>query len=122
MVIPLSRKRYIMRTITIKRGQIYYADLSPVIGAEQGGLRPVLIIQNDIGNRHSPTTIIAPITSRLDKHSLPTHIECKILRDSIILCEQIRIVDKRRLKNHIATLDEDTMVRVNEAIKISLGV
>lgn len=111
-----------MKTIAIKRGQIYYADLSPVIGAEQGGMRPVLIIQNDIGNKHSPTTIIAPITSRLGKHPIPTHIECKVLRDSIILCEQIRTIDKRRLRNHIATLDKDTMTRVNEAIGISLGV
>lgn len=111
-----------MRTITVKRGQIYYADLSPAQGAEQGGLRPVLIIQNDIGNKHAPTTIVAPITSRLGKHPIPTHIECRVLRDSIILCEQIRTIDKRRLRNHIVTLDENTMARVDEAIKISLGV
>ena len=111
-----------MKTIQIKRGQIYYADLSPVIGSEQGGMRPVLIIQNDMGNAHSPTTIVAPITSMIKKH-LPTHIECKLLKDSIILCEQIKCIDKRRLKGHsLCTLDENTMARVNEAIKISLGV
>ena len=108
--------------MNIKRGQIYYADLSPVIGSEQGGFRPVLIIQNDLGNRHAPTTIIAPITTRLYKANLPTHIECKVLRDSIVLCEQIKCVDKRRLKNLICELDKDTMAQVDKAIKISLGV
>lgn len=111
-----------MRKLIVKRGQIWYADLSPAQGSEQGGLRPVLIIQNDIGNKHAPTTIIAPITSRLSKAELPTHIECKLLRDSIVLLEQIRCIDKSRLRSHIATLDENTMIQVNEAIKISLGV
>ena len=111
-----------MHKIIIKRGQIYYADMSPVIGSEQGGMRPVLIIQNDIGNKHSPTTIVAPISSKLGKAQIPTHIECKLLRDSIVLCEQIRCIDKRRLRSHICTLDEETMARVDEAIKISLGV
>ena len=111
-----------MKAIRIHRGQIYYADLSPVIGSEQGGLRPVLIVQNELGNAHSPTTIIAPITSKVGKSNLPTHVECKLLKDSIILCEQLRCIDKRRLKNHIMSLDEQTMARVNEAIKISLEV
>ena len=111
-----------MYKITVKRGQIYYADMSPVIGSEQGGFRPVLIIQNDIGNKHSPTTIVAPISSRLCKTQIPTHIECKLLKDSIILCEQIKCIDKQRLRNHICTLDEETMARVNKAIKISLEV
>ena len=111
-----------MHKIIIKRGQIYYADMSPVVGSEQGGLRPVLIIQNDIGNKHSPTTIVAPISSKLGKAQIPTHIECKLLRDSIVLCEQIRCIDKQRLRSHICTLDEETMARVDEAIKISLGV
>lgn len=111
-----------MKAIRIHRGQIYYADLSPVIGSEQGGLRPVLIIQNEVGNAHSPTTIIAPITSKVGKPNLPTHVECKLLKDSIILCEQLRCIDKRRLKNLIMSLDEQTMTRVNDAIKISLEV
>lgn len=111
-----------MKAIRIHRGQIYYADLSPVIGCEQGGLRPVLIIQNDIGNKHSPTTIVAPISSKLGKPNLPTHVECQLLKDSIILCEQLKCIDKRRLKSHIMSLDEQTMTRVNEAIKISLEV
>lgn len=111
-----------MRKLIVKRGQIWYADLSPAQGSEQGGMRPVLIIQNDIGNKHSSTTIVAPITSKLNKAELPTHIECKLLRDSIVLLEQIRCIDKSRLRSHIATLDENTIAQVNEAIKISLGV
>lgn len=111
-----------MRKLIVKRGQIWYADLSPAQGSEQGGMRPVLIIQNDIGNKHAPTTIVAPITSRLSKTEMPTHIECKLLRDSIVLLEQIRCIDKSRLRSHIATLDENTMAQVNEAIKISLEV
>lgn len=110
--------------MTIKRGQIYYADLSPVIGSEQGGLRPVLIVQNDIGNKHSPTTIIAPITSVLLKKPLPTHVilPYTLIKDSVILCEQLRTVDKRRLKTHIATVDYNIIQEVDKAIKISLGV
>lgn len=111
-----------MRKLIVKRGQIWYADLSPAQGSEQGGMRPVLVIQNDIGNKHAPTTIVAPITSRLNKAAMPTHIECRLLRDSIVLLEQVRCIDKSRLRSHIATLDEDTMAQVNEAIKISLGV
>lgn len=111
-----------MTVIKCKRGQIYYADLSPVIGSEQGGMRPVLIIQNDIGNQHSPTTIVAPITSAQTKHKIPTHIDCAVFKDSIILCEQIKCIDKRRLKNHICSLDENTMEQVDKAIRISLEV
>ena len=108
----------------IKRGQIYYADLSPVIGSEQGGLRPVVIIQNDIGNEHSPTVIVAPITSILLKKPLPTHVflPYTLIKQSVILCEQIRTIDKRRLKNHVATVNTEVMTEVDKAIKISLGV
>lgn len=108
----------------IKRGQIYYADLSPAIGSEQGGLRPVLIIQNNRGNAHAPTVIIAPITSVLSKHPLPTHVflPCTLLRKSVVLCEQIRTIDKSRLKGHIATINGELMQEVDKAIKISLGV
>ena len=112
---------------TVRRGDIYYADLSPVVGSEQGGTRPVLIIQNDIGNQYSPTTIIVAITSQLDKAKLPTHVEvscetCQLEKDSVILTEQIRTIDKRRLKEKITTLSEDKMVLVNQAIEISLGL
>ena len=111
-----------MKALKVKRGQIYYADLSPVIGSEQGGMRPVLIIQNDVGNIHSPTTIVACITSVQTKSKLPTHIEIPLFKDSIILMEQIRTIDKRRLKNLIAEVSADTMAQVDKAIKISLGV
>lgn len=111
-----------MKALKVKRGQIYYADLSPVIGSEQGGLRPVLIIQNDIGNAHSPTTIVACITSVQTKSKLPTHIDIPLFKDSIILLEQLRTIDKRRLKNLIAQAGADTMAQVDNAIKISLGV
>ena len=111
-----------MQALKVKRGQIYYADLSPVIGCEQGGMRPVIVIQNDIGNTHAPTTIVAAITSQLTKKPLPTHIGIPLFKDSVILLEQIRTIDKRRLKNLIATVDEDTMVQVDKAIRISLGV
>ena len=111
--------------MTVKRGDIYYADLSPVVGSEQGGLRPVLIVQNDIGNKYSPTVIAAAITSRLGKAKLPTHIELPsaygLAKDSVILLEQIRTLDKRRLKERIGELPPATMQRVNEAILISLG-
>ena len=113
-----------MQVLKVKRGQIYYADLSPVIGSEQGGIRPVLIIQNDIGNTHSPTVIAAAITSRFSKASLPTHIEirkCGLAKDSIVLLEQIRTLDKRRLKAYMGELDENTMSQIDKAIMISLG-
>ena len=111
----------------VKRGDIYYADLSPVVGSEQGGIRPVLIIQNDIGNRYSPTVICAAITSRMNKAKLPTHIEidsrrCQIMKDSVILLEQIRTIDKQRLKDMIGHLDKERMRSVDEAIRVSLAL
>ncbi|MGM9642917.1 MAG: type II toxin-antitoxin system PemK/MazF family toxin [Eubacteriales bacterium] len=111
----------------IRRGDIYYADLSPVVGSEQGGLRPVLIIQNDVGNRYSPTVIAAAITSRMGKTRLPTHIDiyaerAGLARDSVILLEQIRTLDKRRLRERIGHLDDEMMDRVNSAIAVSFGI
>ena len=109
----------------IKRNEIYYADLNPVIGSEQGGVRPVLVIQNDRGNKYSPTTIVAAITSRQTKAKLPTHIEINeevFEKDSVVLLEQIRTVDKSRLKEYVGKLDNRTMDRVNEAISISVGL
>ena len=110
----------------MRRGDVYYADLRPVVGSEQGGIRPVLIIQNDIGNRHSPTIICAAITSRMNKAKLPTHIELPsssygLAKDSVILLEQIRTLDKRRLKERIGELPAVTMRRVDTALLISLG-
>lgn len=109
----------------IRRGDIYYADLRPVVGSEQGGVRPVLIIQNDVGNRHSPTVICAAITSRLNKANLPTHIELNagnydMVKDSVILLEQLRTIDKKRLKDKVCHLDTITMEKVNRALEISL--
>ena len=113
--------------MSIRRGDIYYADLSPVVGSEQGGLRPVLIIQNDIGNRYSPTVIAAAITSRMSKTKLPTHIDiyaedAGLAKDSVILLEQIRTLDKKRLKEKMGHLDEGMMGHVNTAIAISFGL
>ena len=113
--------------MNIKRGDIYYADLSPVVGSEQGGLRPVLIIQNDIGNRYSPTVIAAAITSKMGKSRLPTHIDIHadrvgLAKDSVVLLEQIRTLDKRRLKERMGHLDEQTMQIVNSAIAVSFGI
>jgi mRNA interferase MazF len=113
--------------LEVRRGDIVYANLNPVIGSEQGGTRPVLVLQNDIGNRHSPTTIVAAITSRIKKAKLPTHVEiCAddygLERDSVILLEQLRTIDKRRLKEKLAHLDEESMNRVNEGLMISLGL
>ena len=112
---------------TIKRGDIYYAELNPVVGSEQGGIRPVLIISNDIGNSHSPTVIIAAITGRTQtKAKLPTHTEVKDVegldRNSIILLEQIRTIDKQRLKNHMGTMPDNIMARVDKALAISLAM
>ena len=109
----------------IRRGDIFYADLSPVIGSEQGGIRPVLIIQNDIGNKHSPTVICAAITSKMNKAKLPTHIEVdatkyQIVKNSVVLLEQIRTIDKRRLKDLVCHVDKKLMDKVDEALKISL--
>ena len=112
--------------MNIKRGELYYADLSPVVGSEQGGIRPVLVVQNDVGNKYSPTVIAAAVTSKINKAKLPTHIELPsesygLARDSVILLEQIRTLDKRRLKERIGELNELTMSKVDKAILISLG-
>ncbi len=111
----------------VKRGDIYYADLSPVVGSEQGGIRPVLIIQNDIGNKYSPTVIAAAITSRINKAKMPTHIELTakeygLNKDSVILLEQIRTIDKRRLRERIGRIDDELMDNVNDALSISFGL
>ena len=111
----------------VKRGEIYYADLSPVVGSEQGGMRPVLIVQNDVGNRHSPTVIAAAITSQKDKSRLPTHISinadrCGLAKDSIVLLEQVRTLDKKRLREKMGILDERDMMRVDRALSVSLGI
>ncbi|WP_243388349.1 type II toxin-antitoxin system endoribonuclease NdoA [Bacillus kexueae] len=111
----------------VKRGDVYFADLSPVVGSEQGGVRPVLIIQNDIGNRFSPTVIVAAITAQIQKAKLPTHVEIDAKkygfeRDSVILLEQIRTIDKQRLTDKITHLDDEMMEKVDEALQISLGL
>lgn len=111
----------------IKRGDIYYADLSPVIGSEQGGIRPILIVQNDVGNKYSPTVIAAAITSVLDKNPLPTHIGVSgegagLAKDSVVLLEQIRTIDKKRLLEKTGHLEDDDMLRVNDALNISFGL
>ena len=113
--------------MSVKRGDIFYADLSPVVGSEQGGLRPVLIIQNDVGNKYSPTVIAAAITSRLGKTRLPTHIDIYadkvgLAKDSVVLLEQIRTLDKRRLKEKMGHLDDVVMSEVNNAIAVSFGL
>lgn len=111
--------------VIIRRGDIYYADLRPVVGSEQGGIRPVLIIQNDIGNKHSPTVICAAITSKMNKAKLPTHVEldtrkCAMIKDSVILLEQLRTIDKQRLKEKICHIDEELQNKVNHALMVSL--
>ena len=111
----------------VKRGDIYYADLSPVVGSEQGGMRPDLIVQNDTGNKHSPTVIAAAITSQTGKARLPTHIELDaqsvgLSRDSVILLEQIRTIDKSRLRERMGKLDDTTMTKVDNAIAVSFGL
>ena len=120
--VSVFQKRCVMN---VKRGELYYADLSPVVGSEQGGIRPVLVVQNDVGNKYSPTIIAAAVTSKINKAKLPTHIELPsaygLAKDSVILLEQIRTLDKRRLKERIGELPPATMVRVNRAILISLG-
>jgi len=114
--------------LLVKRGDIYYADLSPVVGSEQGGVRPVLIVQNDIGNKYSPTVIATAITSQLNKAKLPTHIPLGgaefigLAKDSIVLAEQVRTIDKKRLKEKIGHLDDDLMRRVNDALGVSFGI
>lgn len=113
--------------MTVKRGEIYYADLSPVVGSEQGGVRPVLVVQNDVGNKYSPTVIAAAITSKINKAKMPTHIEISadeygLNKDSVILLEQIRTIDKRRLREKIGKLDFDMMKHVDRALFISFGI
>ena len=111
----------------VKRGDIYYANLSPVVGSEQGGHRPVLVIQNDVGNKYSPTVIVAAITSQISKAKLPTHVEVNakqynLEKDSVVLLEQLRTIDKRRLKEKVTHLSDEIMTRVDEAIRISVGL
>lgn len=113
--------------MTLKRGDIFFAELNPVQGSEQGGVRPVLVVQNDVGNNFSPTTIILPITSKLSKAKLPTHValsrrESGLSRDSVVLAEQIRTIDKVRLQQKVATLNEMTMSRINQAMEVSMGI
>ena len=112
---------------SVRRGDIYFADLSPVVGSEQGGVRPVLIVQNNVGNRYSPTVIAAAITSQINKARLPTHIELSgqtfgLTKDSVVLLEQIRTIDKKRLKEKMGRLDENVMTRVDEALAVSFGL
>ena len=116
-----------MKCVIIKRGDIFYADLRPVVGSEQGGVRPVLIIQNDTGNKHSPTVICAAITSRMNKAKLPTHVELsaskyQLIKDSVVLLEQVRTIDKKRLKEKVCHLDQDVLKRVDKALAISLEI
>ena len=116
-----------MNKVEVKRGYIFFADLSPVVGSEQGGVRPVLVIQNDVGNKYSPTVIIAAITSQIEKAKLPTHVEVEakeygLEKDSVILLEQIRTIDKQRLEDKVTELDDRVMLKVNQALKISLGL
>ncbi len=111
----------------VKKGDIFFADLSPVIGSEQGGVRPVLIVQNDIGNKYSPTVIVAAVTSQINKAKLPTHVEIGALghglnKDSVVLLEQLRTIDKKRLKEKIGRVDDEIIAEVNEALTISLGM
>jgi len=113
--------------MNVRRGDVYYAELNPVVGSEQGGTRPVLVIQNDIGNQYSPTTVVAAITSQIQKAKLPTHVEVDsrkagLERDSVILLEQIRTIDKSRLRQKVAFLDEEIMNKVNHGLEISLGL
>lgn len=113
--------------MVVKRGDIFYADLSPVVGSEQGGTRPVLVIQNDVGNKFSPTVIVAAITSQINKAKMPTHIEINandfgLAKDSVILLEQIRTIDKRRLKEKIGKLNDELLANVDEALGISFGI
>ena len=127
MIIWKRRLPKVSTNLDIKRGYLYYADLSPVVGSEQGGVRPVLIIQNDIVNKYSPTVIVAAITSQINKAKLPTHIEISaheygLNKDSVILLEQIRTIDKKRLREKIGCLDKNMMLKVNNSLQISLGL
>lgn len=116
-----------MKKVQVHRGDIFYADLSPVVGSEQGGIRPVLIIQNEMGNRHSPTVICAAITSRMNKAKLPTHVEIDarqygVVKNSVVLLEQIRTIDKQRLKENVCHLDKEIMRKVDEALRVSFAL
>lgn len=116
-----------VNSVVVKRGDIFYADLSPVVGSEQGGIRPVLVVQNDIGNKYSPTVIVAAITSQINKAKMPTHIELSgdeygLSKDSVILMEQIRTVDKKRLKEKIGHMDTERTAQIDDALKISFGL
>lgn len=120
-----SRKLWSVNSLIVRRGDVYYADLRPVIGSEQGGIRPVLIIQNDMGNKHSPTVICAAITSKMNKAKRPTHVELdsaryNMVKDSVILLEQLRTIDKKRLKDKICHLDDEILERVDKALLVSL--
>ena len=111
----------------IRKGDLYFADLSPVVGSEQGGVRPVLVVQNDVGNKYSPTIIVAAVTSRMNKAKLPTHVEIDaadngLIKDSVVLMEQLRTIDKKRLKERIGTLDSELIPNVNQALSVSLGI
>lgn len=113
------------RKMTVQRGDIFYADLRPVVGSEQGGIRPVLIVQNDVGNRHSPTVIIAAITSQMNKAKLPTHVELQkeqyeLQKDSVVLLEQLRTIDKKRLKDKVCHLDPQMLNKIDKALEVSL--
>ena len=116
-----------MNDLLVKKGDIYFADLSPVIGSEQGGIRPVLVVQNDVGNKYSPTIIVAAVTSQLNKAKLPTHVEIDardngLSKKSVVLLEQLRTIDKKRLKERIGTIDDQLLPNVNEALTVSLGI
>lgn len=124
---PTKREKNGGLYMNIKRGDIYFADLSPVVGSEQGGIRPVLIIQNDIGNQYSPTVIAATVTSKTNKSHLPTHVcvrgnKCGLYKPSIVQLEQLRTIDKRRLRQYIGSADQETIVHINTAIAISCGI
>lgn len=115
------------RTVVVRRGDIYYADLRPVVGSEQGGVRPVLIIQNDMGNRYSPTVICAAITSKMNKAKLPTHVALDaerygIVKDSVVLLEQVRTIDKSRLREKVCHLDDNILIKINTALEVSLAL
>ena len=115
-----------MEIETIKRGDIFYADLSPVVGSEQGGIRPIVVLQNNVGNKYSPTVIVSAITSQINKAKIPTHVELKaneysLPKDSVLLLEQIRTIDKKRLKQKVGSLDKNKMKEINRALLISLG-
>ncbi len=125
-IIP-ERTEESVNDLIVKKGEIYFADLSPVIGSEQGGLRPVLVVQNDVGNKYSPTVIVAAVTSQINKAKLPTHVEITaeghgLAKDSVILLEQLRTIDKKRLREKIGRIDDGSIEKTNEALTISLGI